>query len=77
MFRMIYPNGDLVSFVPTLFAARVIDGEPRADREETIEVAWFATGQLADVALSEFTIALLSDLVVAILSRDGVHRVGS
>ncbi|MGO9247235.1 MAG: NUDIX domain-containing protein [Solirubrobacteraceae bacterium] len=76
-FRMIYPNGDLVSYVPTIFDARVIDGEPRADREETIEVAWFATGQLADVALSEFTIALLSDPVVAILSRDGVHRVGS
>ncbi len=74
---MTYPNGDLVSYVPTIFDARVIGGEPHADREETIEVAWFATGQLADVALSEFTIALLSDPLVAILSRDGVDRVGS
>ena len=76
-FRMTYPNGDLVSYVPTIFDAHVIDGDPRADGEETIDVAWFASDRLADVALSEFTIALLSDPAVSILGHDGTHRVVS
>jgi 8-oxo-dGTP pyrophosphatase MutT (NUDIX family) len=76
-FRMTYPNGDLVSYVPTIFDARVTDGEPLPDRKETIDVAWFATDQLADVALSEFTIALLGDPGVAILGQGGAHRIGS
>ena len=76
-FRMTYPNGDLVSYVPTIFDARVPPGEPLPDREETIDVAWFATDQLADVALSEFTIALLGDPGVAILGQGSAHRIGS
>jgi 8-oxo-dGTP diphosphatase len=76
-FRMTYPNGDLVSYVPTIFDARVIDGEPRADGDETIDVAWLTTSQLADLALSEFTIALLSDPAVAVLDHDGTYRIGS
>jgi len=75
-FRMIYPNGDLVSYVPTIFDARVIDGDPRPDGEETIDVAWFETGQLPDAALSEFTIALLGDPAVGILGHGGVHHMG-
>lgn len=67
-FRMTYPNGDLVSYVPTIFDAHIIDGEPHPDGEETIDVAWFTTGQLADAALSEFTVALLGDPAVAILT---------
>ncbi len=76
-FRMTYPNGDLVSYVPTIFDARVIDGKPHADGEETIDVAWFTTDQLADAALSEFTIALLSDPTVAILGHSTVRAMGS
>lgn len=68
-FRMTYPNGDLVSYVPTIFDARVIDGEPHPDGEETIDVAWFRVDQLADVALSRFTIALLGDPAVGILGH--------
>ena len=63
-FRMTYPNGDLVSYVPTIFDARVVDGEPRPDGDETIDVAWFTADQLADTTLSEFTIALLGDPAV-------------
>jgi 8-oxo-dGTP pyrophosphatase MutT (NUDIX family) len=76
-FRMTYPNGDLVSYVPTIFDARVIDGEPHPDGEETSEVAWFTPDQLTDAALSEFTVALLGDPAVAILGRGGAHRIGS
>ncbi len=76
-FRMTYPNGDLVSYVSTIFNAHVLEGEPCADGDETIDAAWFAIGQLADIALSDFTIALLSDPVVAVLGSDAGHRVGS
>ena len=76
-FRMAYPNGDLVSYVPTIFDARVIDGEPRPDGDETIDVAWSTTDQLADTALSEFTIALLGDPAVAILGHGSPHRIES
>ncbi len=76
-FRMTYPNGDLVSYVSTIFDAHVLAGEPRADGDETIDVAWFTAGQLADIALSEFTIALLSEPAVAILGHAAGYRVGS
>jgi 8-oxo-dGTP pyrophosphatase MutT (NUDIX family) len=75
-FRMTYPNGDLVNYVPTIFDARVTCGEPHPDGEETIDVAWFTADQLADTALSEFTIALLSDPAVAILGHVSAHRIG-
>ncbi len=76
-FRMTYPNGDLVSYVSTIFDARIIDGDPRADGEETIDVASFTTDQLAGIALSDFTISLLSDPAVAILGHGAGQRIGS
>jgi putative hydrolase of HD superfamily len=75
-FRMTYPNGDLVNYVPTIFDALVTDGEPRADGDETIDVAWFTTAELPDIDLSEFTIALLSDPAVAILDHGTVRVTG-
>jgi len=57
-FRLLYPNGDLVGYVPTVFDARVLDGTPRADGEETLDVAWFSPAQLATAQLTEFTHAL-------------------
>jgi 8-oxo-dGTP pyrophosphatase MutT (NUDIX family) len=77
LFRMTYPNGDLVSYVPTIFDARVVGGEPHADGDETIDVAWYRTDQFADVALSEFTIALLSDPAVALIGHGDTRRTGS
>jgi 8-oxo-dGTP pyrophosphatase MutT (NUDIX family) len=57
-FRLTYPNGDLVSYVATVFDAHVVSGEPRADGEETIDAAWFSREELARGALTEFTVAL-------------------
>jgi 8-oxo-dGTP pyrophosphatase MutT (NUDIX family) len=59
-FRMSYPNGDLVSYVSTVFDARVADGEPRADGEETSEVAWFTVDELSEAGLTPFTLALFA-----------------
>jgi 8-oxo-dGTP pyrophosphatase MutT (NUDIX family) len=57
-FRLRYPNGDLVGYVPTIFDAHVIDGAPRPDGEETIEVAWFSARERGTADLTEFTRAL-------------------
>jgi 8-oxo-dGTP diphosphatase len=59
-FRMSYPNGDLVSYVSTVFDARVVDGEPRPDGDETSEVGWFPVEELADAMLTPFTLALFA-----------------
>ena len=57
-FRLTYPNGDRVSYVSTVFDAHVLHGEPRPDGDETIEVSWFSVDGLAQVPLSDFTVAL-------------------
>jgi 8-oxo-dGTP pyrophosphatase MutT (NUDIX family) len=71
-FRLRYPNGDLVGYVPTIFDARVIDGEPHPDGEETIEVAWFSEPELGTTALTEFTRALFD----AVGIRVGTEQAG-
>jgi 8-oxo-dGTP pyrophosphatase MutT (NUDIX family) len=54
-FRMTYPNGDLVAYVATVFDAHVLDGDPRPDGDETIDVGWFSADQLTAAELSGFT----------------------
>jgi 8-oxo-dGTP pyrophosphatase MutT (NUDIX family) len=54
-FRLRYPNGDLVGYVPTVFDARVVDGLPRPDGDETIDVRWFSAQELGAARLTEFT----------------------
>jgi 8-oxo-dGTP pyrophosphatase MutT (NUDIX family) len=66
-YRLTYPNGDLVSYVPIVFDVRVVEGIPRPDGDETLAVDWFSPSELSEVALSEFTVALLSDSAVAVL----------
>ncbi len=63
-FRLRYRNGDLVSYVPTVFDAHVVAGEPRPDGEETLEVAWFTAQALVDASLTEFTLSLLAAIGV-------------
>jgi 8-oxo-dGTP pyrophosphatase MutT (NUDIX family) len=57
-FRLTYPNGDRASYVSTVFDAHVLHGEPRPDGDETIDVGWFSVDGLAQVPLSDFTVAL-------------------
>ena len=64
-FRLTYPNGDLVSYVATVFDARVLDGDPRPDGDETTAVEWFAPDQLGAAELSAFTVALFEAVGVS------------
>jgi len=45
-FHHVYPNGDRVAFVSTVFDARIKRGEPVPDDDETTEVAWFDPAEL-------------------------------
>jgi 8-oxo-dGTP pyrophosphatase MutT (NUDIX family) len=45
-FSVVYPNGDQLSGVETVFAARVITGIPRADQEETSDAGFVDPGQI-------------------------------
>lgn len=41
-----YPNGDKVAIISITFVCRVIDGEPRLDDDETLELRYFSIDQL-------------------------------
>jgi 8-oxo-dGTP pyrophosphatase MutT (NUDIX family) len=58
-FRMHYPNGDEVAYVSIVFEARVVDGAPRPDGDETSEVAWFSAAELATLPMNDVTRAVI------------------
>ncbi|MDH4153128.1 MAG: NUDIX domain-containing protein [Nitrospira sp.] len=45
-FSVVYPNGDQLSGVETVFGARVISGVPRADQEETSDAGFFDPSEI-------------------------------
>ena len=47
-FQTIYSNGDVVSFAMAVFEARPLAGTPRPDGDETLEVGYFAPGEVPD-----------------------------
>ncbi len=72
-FRLRYPNGDLVGYVTTVFDARVVEGTPQSDGDETIDVGWFSPQELGTVGMTEFTRALFDAVEVVLLSEsDGL-----
>ncbi len=60
-YRVTYPNGDVTSYVATVFDARVVAGTPKADGDETSEVAWFDPHHLPLDQMGTLTKALLRD----------------
>jgi 8-oxo-dGTP pyrophosphatase MutT (NUDIX family) len=59
-YRITYPNGDQTAYVSTVFEAEVIGGSPTPDGDETVDVAWWAPGELPYGEMSTFTRALLT-----------------
>lgn len=47
-FSHTYSNGDEVGFVPVVYDAHILRGDPCPDGEETVEVRWFALTELGD-----------------------------
>lgn len=57
-----YPNGDVTSYVVSVFDATVVSGEPHPDGDETLEVGWFRPDQLPLEEMGRLTKALVLDL---------------
>jgi 8-oxo-dGTP pyrophosphatase MutT (NUDIX family) len=54
-FDVTYPNGDVVSYVTSVFEASVISGVPNPDGDETSAVGWWGFEELEGLPLSSFT----------------------
>jgi len=67
-YRLLYPNGDLVSYVSIVFDARVGEGIPSPDGEEAAAASWFSPDQLGALPLTDFTVTLLGDPAIAVLA---------
>jgi ADP-ribose pyrophosphatase YjhB (NUDIX family) len=63
-FRITYPNGDLTSYVTTVYDARVAGGSPRPDGDETMDVGWWEPVALPLDHMSHFTRSLLAAVEV-------------
>ena len=57
-----YPNGDRCQYVSSVFDAWIVGGVPTPDGDETSEVAWFSSEELADAELGPFCRATLREL---------------
>jgi 8-oxo-dGTP pyrophosphatase MutT (NUDIX family) len=53
-FRLVYPNGDQVSYVSIVYDASVLSGSPRGDGDETDGAVWVSAEQLPTIGLSAF-----------------------
>ncbi len=68
---MTYPNGDETSYVTTVFDGRVVDGVPRPDGDETLDVRWWPVVRLPYGEMSAFTRALMTAAGLAPLPQAG------
>ena len=58
--EILYPNGDQVAYVVTLYQAEVTSGEPTPDGEELAAARWFTQEELPTVQLNPGARAMLS-----------------
>ena len=49
-----YPNGDMASYIATIFRGRVIGGEMRADGEEILDLRYFSREEIPTVQHSRW-----------------------
>ena len=63
-YRVLYPNGDLCSYVASVFDAQVDGGTPSADDDEVHELGWFEVDDIAGLELDPLNRRLLTDVGV-------------
>ena len=61
LFRLVYPNGDVCSYVSIAFEARVAGGRETPDGQETSEVGWFDMEQARDLEMAPHTRFLVDE----------------
>lgn len=65
-FRVHYLNGDVVSYVMTVFACRVRAGSPRPDGVETLEVRYVAEREIAALNVSTWLRVVAPDVFAGV-----------
>lgn len=60
-YRVLYPNGDLCSYVSIVFDLRVVGGDFAPD-DEVAELVWFRPDEIAALDLDPLNRRLLADL---------------
>lgn len=60
-YRVHYPNGDLCSYVSTVFDAVIVAGEPGGGDDEVHQVAWFEPSEIGTLDLDPLNRHLLTD----------------
>jgi ADP-ribose pyrophosphatase YjhB (NUDIX family) len=60
-YRVVYPNGDVVSYVMIVFECRVVSGEMAPDHEESLEVRYFSEAELNSTQTLPWTRIILRD----------------
>ena len=66
-YRIRYDNGDEVSYVSTVYDARIDSREPLPDCDEVHEVRWFGPKEMATLNLDSFAAATLEALAILLL----------
>ena len=61
LFRLTYPNGDVVDYVGISFAARLVGGAERPCGEEVDRLGWFAEAEALAVPMAGHTRALIAE----------------
>jgi 8-oxo-dGTP pyrophosphatase MutT (NUDIX family) len=54
-FSFTYPNGDAISYVATVFAARLLGGEARPDGEEVVALRYVSRDEAAALPMAAWT----------------------
>jgi 8-oxo-dGTP pyrophosphatase MutT (NUDIX family) len=54
-FRITYPNGDVVSYVVTLFEGQLLSGEARPDGSEAVALRFVSRDEVADLRMAVWT----------------------
>jgi 8-oxo-dGTP pyrophosphatase MutT (NUDIX family) len=67
-FRITYPNGDNVSYIVTVFAARLVGGEPRADGTEASELRFISRDEIATLPMAPWT----REIVTRVFDRNEI-----
>lgn len=58
-YRLTYPNGDEAACVPVVYSATVVTGQPTPDNDETSDVRWFRSAELATLDINALNRHLL------------------
>jgi 8-oxo-dGTP pyrophosphatase MutT (NUDIX family) len=69
-----YANGDAARWIVTIFAARIVAGEPAPGDDETQAVGWFLPGDLDALDLSAPTRRTIADVLDGVPFREATWQ---